>query len=98
MSDQSGAHRLRSLAALNHVDRDPLTFWQLAHAGAAQSRRAHENILAAAVTDDEAEPFIGGIELDRPDLLDRGLIGVLIRRLGPAGAAAAPEARCWRLH
>ena len=98
MSDQSDADRLRSLAALNHVDRDPLTLWQLAHAGAAQSRRAHENILAAAVTDDEAEPFIGGIELDRPDLLDRGLIGVLIRRLGPAGAAAAPEARCWRLH
>jgi hypothetical protein len=43
----------------------------------------HENVLAAAVANDEAEPFVGGIELDSADLLDRDLIGGLIWPLGP---------------
>ena len=55
--DQPKTDRLRSLAALNHIDRDPLAFCQIADPGAGQSRRTYENVLASAVADDEAEPF-----------------------------------------
>src|SRR3954469_26049715 len=81
--DQPKTDRLRSLAALDLIDRDPLAFRQLADASAVQSRCTHKNVLASAVADDEAEPFVGGIELDGAGLLDRGLIGALIRPLGP---------------
>jgi hypothetical protein len=81
--DQPNTDRLRSLAALDHIDRDPLAFSQLADASAVQSRCTHKNVLAAAVANDEAEPFVGGIELDGAGLLDHGLIGALIRPLGP---------------
>src|SRR3954452_17714154 len=81
--DQPKTDRLRSLAALHHVARDPLSFRQLADASAVQSRCTHKNVLAAAVADDEAEPFVGGIELDRAGLLDHGLIVALLRPLGP---------------
>jgi hypothetical protein len=82
-SDKPNADRLRPLATLDHVDRDPLAFCQVADSSAVQSRRAHENVLSAAVADDEAEPPIGGIKLDRAGLLHRGLTGALIRPLGP---------------
>src|SRR5580700_5149715 len=81
-SDEANADRLRSLATLDHIDRDPLAFCQVADAGAVQSRCMHENIFAAPVTDDKAEPFVGGIEFHRADLLDCGLIGRQIRALG----------------
>jgi hypothetical protein len=41
------------LPPLDHIDRDPLAFCQLADPGALQSRCMHENVLAAAVADDE---------------------------------------------
>src|SRR3954447_11540266 len=43
----------------------------------------HENILAAAVPDDEAEPLIWVIPLHRAGLLDSGLVGGLTRSLRP---------------
>src|SRR4051794_11207194 len=43
----------------------------------------YENVLAAAVPDDEAEPLIWIIPLHRADLLDSGLIGGLTRSLRP---------------
>jgi hypothetical protein len=43
----------------------------------------HENILAAAVPVDEAEPLIRVVPFYRTDLLDGGLIGELPRSLRP---------------
>ena len=54
-SDEPNADRLRSLAALDHINRYTLTFGQLADTGAVQRRDMHENILAAAVPDGTRE-------------------------------------------
>ena len=82
-SDEPNADGLRSLAALDHINGDALAVRQLADTGAVQRRGMHENILAAAVPHNEPEPFRGGVELHRAELLDGGLIGGSIR--GPLG-------------
>src|SRR5437764_1510967 len=82
-SNEPNVERLRSLAAFDHVDGYALAFPQLGDTGAVQRRGMHKNVLAAAVPHDEAEPFIGGVELHRADLLDRGLVGRCIGSLGP---------------
>ena len=43
----------------------------------------HEDILAAAVPNDEPKPFPGGVELNRAELLDRSLVRRCLWALGP---------------
>src|SRR5271155_1297697 len=69
-SNEPNIERLRSLAAFDHVDGYALAFPQLGDTGPVQRRGMHKNVLAATVPHDESEPFIGGVELHRADLLD----------------------------
>src|SRR5216683_7413712 len=39
----------------------------------------HENVLPAAISNDEPESFVGVVPFHRADLLDGGLIGGLVR-------------------
>src|SRR2546429_7394680 len=82
MSDEPDADRLRSLVAFDHVYSYPLAFRQLAQAGSVERRGMHKNVLAAAIPDNEPEPFIGVVPFHRADLLDGGLIGGLVRPFG----------------
>jgi hypothetical protein len=63
------------LDTLDHVDGYPLTFRQIGDAAAIKRRGMHEDVSAAAVPDDEAEPLIGVVPFHRTGLLDGGLIG-----------------------
>src|SRR6267142_1659084 len=83
ISDQADVDGLRSLATLDHVDSYSLAFRQTGEAAAVERRGMHENVLAAAVADDEPEPFIRVVPFHRADLLDGGLIGGLVRPFGP---------------
>jgi hypothetical protein len=74
ISDEPDVDGLRSLAALDHVDGYPLAFRQIGEAAAIERRGMHENVLAAAVPDDEPKPLIAVVPFDRAELLDGGLI------------------------
>src|SRR6476646_9438162 len=80
MSDGTDADCLRSFATLDHVHGYSLPFRQRGEAAAVERRRVHEDVLAATVADDEAEPFIRVVPLHRADLLDGRLIRRSIRR------------------
>src|SRR5580704_3998643 len=58
LSDQPDVDGLRSLAALDHVDRYSLALRQIGEAAAVERRGVNENILTAAVPNDEPEPLI----------------------------------------
>ena len=70
LSDQPDVDGLRSLAALDHVDSYSLAFRQIGEAATVECRGMHENVLAAAIPDDEPEPFIRVVPLYRTDFLD----------------------------
>jgi hypothetical protein len=82
-SDEPNTHRLWSLTALDHIHGDPLPFRKAGEAAPSECRDMGENVLAAPVPDDEAEPLIWAVPLYRADLLDSGLVGGLTRSLRP---------------
>jgi hypothetical protein len=82
ISDEPDVDGLQSLAALDHVDGYPLAFRKLSNAAAVERRGMHENVFAAAIPDDEPEPFIRVVPLYRTDLLDGDLIRALVRPFG----------------
>ena len=86
LSDQPDVDGLRPLAALDHVDRYSLALRQIGEAATVERRGMRENVLAAAVPDDEPESLIPVVPFYRTDLLDGGLIGGLVRPFGPWAA------------
>src|SRR3954451_3840521 len=74
-SEKPQANRLGPLAALDHVHGHALPFRKIGHAAPGECRGMHENVLAAAVPDDETEyPFLGVSFFPSP-LLSRGAVG-----------------------
>src|SRR5204862_394998 len=76
---------LAALLALDHAERDLLTFGERVETGAGQRRAVHEHVLAAVVDRDEAEALRGIVPLHGAAHLHR-------RAAGETATAAATTA------
>jgi hypothetical protein len=69
---------LRSLPTLGHADKDALALVQIRDARPLKRGGVHEDVLAAAIQDDEAESLDGVVPLHRPHLLNARLQGLSV--------------------
>jgi hypothetical protein len=67
-----------SFLPLGYADKDALALVQTHDACPLKRGDVHEDIVSAAVPDDETEPFSGVVPLHRPHLLDARLQGLSV--------------------